>query len=40
MIDGALSSLDSRVARSILEEIKHGNMFEDKMVLLVTYDLD
>ena len=40
LIDGALSSLDSKVARAIIEQIKEGELFKDKMVLLVTYDID
>lgn len=40
LIDGTLSSLDSRVASNILNEIKNGELFADKIVLMVTYDLD
>lgn len=40
LIDGTLSSLDSRVAHSIINEIKEGELFADKLVILVTYDLD
>lgn len=40
LIDGTLSSLDSRVSAEILKEIKHGELFADKIVILVTYDLD
>jgi len=40
LIDGTLSSLDSRVSSEILREIKHGELFADKIVILVTYDLD
>lgn len=40
LIDGTLSSLDSRVSAKILEEIKSGELFRDKIVLMVTYDLD
>lgn len=40
MIDGTLSSLDSRTSANILKEIMHGDVFKDKMVLMVTYDLD
>ena len=40
LIDGTLSSLDSRVAAKILKEIKDGELFQDKIVLMVTYDLD
>ena len=40
LIDGTLSSLDSRVAANILNEIKRGSLFEDKIVFMVTYDLD
>ena len=40
LIDGTLSSLDSRVSAKILEEIKGGELFKDKVVLMVTYDLD
>ena len=40
LIDGTLSSLDSRVASNIIQEMKHGELFADKIVLMVTYDLD
>ena len=40
LIDGTLSSLDSRVSSEILREIKYGELFADKIVILVTYDLD
>ena len=40
LIDGTLSSLDSRVAANILDEIKRGPLFKDKIVFMVTYDLD
>jgi ABC-type dipeptide/oligopeptide/nickel transport system ATPase subunit len=40
LIDGTLSSLDSRVSANILNEIKSGPLFKDKIVLMVTYDLD
>jgi ABC-type Mn2+/Zn2+ transport system ATPase subunit len=39
MIDGALSSLDVKVAQAIIDEIK-GEFFANKLVMLVTYDLD
>ena len=40
LIDGTLSSLDARVSGKILEEIKNGELFKEKVVLMVTYDLD
>ena len=40
LIDGTLSSLDSRVSANILKEIKSGPLFKDKIVMMVTYDLD
>lgn len=40
LIDGTLSSLDSVVAGKILNEIKHGDLLKDTIVLMVTYDLD
>ena len=40
LIDGTLSSLDARVSAKILEEIKQGELFADKIVLMITYDLD
>lgn len=40
MIDGTLSSLDSRVAASILKEMRLDGLMADKLVVLVTYDLD
>ena len=40
LIDGTLSSLDARVARNIINEIKSSDLFADKLILLVTYDLD
>lgn len=40
LIDGTLSSLDSRVSAEILKEIKQGELFADKIVILITYDLD
>jgi ABC-type transport system involved in cytochrome bd biosynthesis fused ATPase/permease subunit len=40
LIDGALSSLDSLVARQILENAIKGDLCSDKVVFLVTYDLD
>jgi hypothetical protein len=39
LIDGTLSSLDSRVASKIINEMR-GELFADKIVILVTYDLD
>lgn len=39
LIDGALSSLDVKVAQAIIDEIK-GEFFENKLVMMVTYDLD
>ena len=39
LIDGSLSALDARVARHVMERaIK--DLCKDKIVLLVTYDLD
>jgi hypothetical protein len=35
-----LSSLDSQVAANILREIKEGDLLKDRIVLMVTYDLD
>lgn len=40
LIDGTLSSLDSRVSAEILTQIKEGELFKNKLVILVTYDLD
>lgn len=40
LIDGALSALDSRVARHIMNHAIKGSICRDKIVLLVTYDLD
>ncbi len=40
LIDGALSALDSRVARHIMNHAIKGSLCRDKIVLLVTYDLD
>lgn len=40
LIDGSLSSLDSRVARQILDNVLRGDITRDKIVVLVTYDLD
>ena len=40
LIDGTLSSLDSRVSGKILQEIRSGPLFRDKIVIMVTYDLD
>ena len=40
LIDGTLSSLDSRVAASILKEMRLDGLMADKLVVLVTYDLD
>lgn len=40
LIDGALSSLDSRVSAEILKQIKESDLFKNKLVILVTYDLD
>ena len=40
LIDGTLSSLDARVSAKILDEIKQGDLFADKIVLMITYDLD
>lgn len=40
LIDGALSALDSRVTRHIMEKAINGPLCKDKIVLLVTYDLD
>jgi hypothetical protein len=40
LIDGTLSSLDSRVSSKIIKEMKEGSLFRDKIIFLVTYDLD
>lgn len=40
LIDGTLSSLDARVSSDILTQIKQGDIFKNKLVILVTYDLD
>lgn len=40
LIDGTLSSLDSRVSSNIIKEMREGTLFNDKIVFLVTYDLD
>lgn len=40
LIDGSLSSLDARVARQLLDNLVHGEITKDKIVVLVTYDLD
>ena len=40
LIDGTLSSLDARVARQVLENAIKGELCEEKIVFLVTYDLD
>lgn len=40
LIDGSLSALDARVARYIMDNAIKGPLCEDKIVLLVTYDLD
>ena len=40
LIDGTLSSLDARVSSEILTHIKQGDLFKNKLVILVTYDLD
>lgn len=40
LIDGTLSSLDARVSSEILTHIKEGELFKNKLVVLVTYDLD
>lgn len=40
LIDGSLSSLDARVARQLLDNIAHGELTKDKIVLMVTYDHD
>ena len=40
LIDGTLSSLDSLVARKVLENAIKGELCSDKVVFLVTYDLD
>ena len=40
LIDGTLSSLDSRVSSKIITEIKQSSLFRDKIIFLVTYDLD
>jgi hypothetical protein len=39
LIDGALSSLDSKVTRHIMEK-GIRELCKDKIVFLVTYDLD
>ena len=38
LIDGSLSSLDSRVARRVLDNLRSGELTRDKIVFLVTYD--
>ncbi len=40
LIDGSLSALDSRVSRHILNNAIKGDLCKDKIVLLITYDLD
>ena len=40
LIDGTLSSLDALVARKVLENAIKGDLCRDKVVFLVTYDLD
>lgn len=40
LIDGSLSALDSRVARHIMDNAIKGELCKDKIVLMVTYDLD
>jgi ABC-type transport system involved in cytochrome bd biosynthesis fused ATPase/permease subunit len=40
LIDGSLSALDARVARHITDHAINGALCKDKIVLLVTYDLD
>jgi len=40
LIDGSLSALDARVARHILDNAIRGDLCSDKIVLMVTYDLD
>ena len=40
MIDGSLSALDARVARHILDNAIKGDICRDKIVLMITYDLD
>lgn len=40
LIDGSLSALDARVARHIMDHAIKGPICQDKIVLLVTYDLD
>ena len=40
LVDGSLSALDARVARHILDNVIRGPICSDKIVLLVTYDLD
>ncbi len=39
LIDGALSALDSRVARELMEKAIKG-ICKNKIVFLITYDLD
>ena len=40
LVDGTLASLDAKVARQVLENVIKGDLCEDKIVFLVTYDLD
>ena len=40
LIDGSLSSLDSRVARQVLDNLRTGELTRNKIVFLVTYDQD
>ncbi len=40
LIDGTLSSLDSLVARKVLENAIKGDLCREKVVFLVTYDID
>jgi len=40
LLDGSLSCLDAKVARKILENAIKGEICRDKVVFLVTYDLD
>ena len=40
LVDGTLASLDAKVARQVLENVIKGDLCDDKIVFLVTYDLD
>ena len=40
LVDGVMSALDARVGREVMDKAIKGPLCEDKIVIMITYDLD